>query len=112
MSFLNDALDTLGGYGKSIGGTVGSTLKGVGDATVSAINTTIANAGKPATAVPEQHAAVATGQNSDGSTVIPLPSTPAGTVAAATGMPAWAIALLAVSGAAVVGGVLYVAVKK
>lgn len=112
MSFLNDALDTLKGYGGSIAATAGSTLKGVGDATVSAINSTIANAGKPSSAVPETHQALPVGQTANGSSVLPLPSTPAGTVAAAAGMPVWAMVLLGVSTAAVVGGGVYWAVKK
>lgn len=112
MSWLKDSLDTIQGYGSSIGGTLGTTLKGVGDATVSAINQTIANAGKPSSAVPETHATVPTGQTANGSTVVPLPAAAAGPAAAVAGMPTWAIALLAVGGVALVGGGLYMVVKK
>lgn len=111
MSWLKDSLDTLQGYGTSIIGTAGTTLKGVGDATVKSINDTIANAGKASSAVPETHAAVPTGQTANGSTVVPLPTAASG-MANAAGMPTWAIALLGVSAVAVVGGGLYLAVKK
>lgn len=115
MAFLTDALDTLKGYGGSIAATAGSTLKGVADASVQAINDNIANAGKPRTAVPETHNPVPTGQTSNGSTVIPMPATPAAQVAAAAaaaGMPTWALVLLSVSAVAVVGGGVYWAVAK
>lgn len=109
MSFLTDTLDSLKGIGKEVATTTGTALiQGVGNATTAAINKTVAKAGQSSTAVPEQHGAVVTGQNANGSTVVMAPAS----AGAGAGMPGWAVALLAVSSVAVIGGGLYLVVKK
>lgn len=119
MTLLKDSLDTLKGYGVVLKEAATTTTKDLADASVSAIADVIRNAGKPSSAVPETHKAVAKGTDANGSTVIPLPTNPAapvspGAVAQAgkeAGLPTWAIVLLVLSGVAVVGGVIYVVAK-
>lgn len=111
MFSLSDTMDTLAGFGASIADTAASTIHDAAAATVNSINQTIANAGKPSSAVPESHQTLATGQNSNGSTVVPAPTT-APVAHAAAALPMWVKVLAGVSALALVGGGVYVAVKK